>query len=585
MAYGLRLIIHTSYFRTSNINMTVKQKDILHFFTVTAGAVALFLLANAFHLRLDLTADKRYTLSAATKKLLHELPGSAFIRVYLEGEMPVGVRPLQRAVKDMLSDMQAYSGGRLQYEFVNPAPGRQKEAFYRDLLRKGLLPYTVQEKNAEGGVTQINLFPGAVVSLSGRQRALNLLEVNRQISTEENVNNAIQNLEYLFTSAVEELGRKELEKIAFIDGHGELSAAQVADAVQDLSAYYRVNRITLSGDVNALNDYALAVVAKPSTPWSEADKLAIDQHIMRGGKVAWFIDPVTVHEDSLANGHVTFGIINDHNLNDMLFRYGVRINANVVQDLQCALIPVNVAPAGMPAKFSPMPWTYYPLLYPSPNNPISRNLNVVKTEFPGTLDTLPGAGVAKQVLLSTSPRSFVKNAPFYVGLEQVVENIDARLYSRGAIPVAALLQGEFSSIFQHRALSSYNNGRPFAFAAKSVPTAQVVVADGDVIRNDVTADGSPLPLGYDRYTRQALYGNKGFVQNVVAYLLDDSGLMSLRSKVVAMRLLDRARVVQERTAWIAVNTVAPLALLALGGVCFVLRRKKKYGGRVLNLKK
>jgi ABC-2 type transport system permease protein len=557
--------------------MTIKQQDILHFFAVAAGAAALFLLADVFRLRLDLTADKRYTLSEATKDALRRQPAAIYIKAYLEGEMPVGMRPLQRAVKDMLDDMQAYSDGRLQYEFVNPAAGRQKEAFYRELLRKGLLPHTVQEKNAEGGVTQIDLFPGAVVSLNGRQRGVNFLQVNRNISTEENVNNAIQNLEYTFISAIEELGREELEKIAFIDGHGELSAAQVADMVQDLSAYYKVSRITLSGDVNALNGYALAVVAKPSKAWGEADKLALDQHIMRGGKVAWFIDPVTVHEDSLANGHKTFGIINDHNLNDMLFRYGVRVNANVVQDLQCALIPVNVAPAGMPPKFSPLPWTYYPLLFPSPDNPISRNLNVVKTEFPGTIDTLPGADVSKQVLLSTSPRSFVKGAPFYVGLEQVLDNINTRLYSNGAIPVAVLLQGEFSSIFQHRILSSYNNGRPFSFAAKSARTAQIVVADGDVIRNDVTASGGALPLGYDRYTRQVLYGNKEFVKNAVAYLLDDGGLIALRGKVVTMRLLDRARVVRERSAWIAVNTVAPLALLALGGLVFVAYRKRKYG--------
>ncbi|MDR3187658.1 MAG: gliding motility-associated ABC transporter substrate-binding protein GldG [Prevotellaceae bacterium] len=557
--------------------MTIKQKDILHFFAVAAGVAALLLLANASHLRLDLTADKRYTLSEATKDALRRQPSDIFIKVYLEGEMPVGMRPLQRAAKDMLDDMQAYSGKRFEYEFVNPAMGRQKEAFYRELLRKGLLPHTVQEKNAEGGVTQIDLFPGAIVSLNGRQRGVNFLQLNPNISPEENINNAIQNLEYLLISAIEELGRKELEKIAFIDGHGELSAAQVADVVQELSAYYKVSRITLRGDVGALSGYALAVIAKPTKAWSEADKLVVDQHIMRGGKVAWFIDPVTVHEDSLANGHMTFGIINDHNLNDMLFCYGVRINANVVQDLQCALIPVNVAPAGMPPKFSPLPWTYYPLLFPSPDNPISRNLNVIKTEFPGTIDTLSGAGVSKQTLLSTSPRSFVKSAPFYVGLEQVLDNINTRLYSQGAIPVAALLQGEFSSIFQRRMVSSYNNGRPFSFAAKSVRTAQVVVADGDVIRNDVMANGSALPLGYDRYTKQVLYGNKELVKNVVAYLLDDSGLIALRGKVVTMRLLDRARVVQERSAWIAVNTIAPLALLTLGGLGFVFYRKKKYG--------
>ncbi len=558
--------------------MKPKQKDILSFMAIIAVVVLVCLLAGALGLRLDLTADKRYTLSEPTRKMLRDQREPLYIKVYLDGEMPVGMRPLQRAVRDMLEDMKSYAGGDLLVEYINPSAESKKnrEALYRDLMQKGLQPFTVQEKNAEGGVTQMDLFPGAVVALGGRLQAVNFLQSNRQVSTEENVNNAIQNLEYAFISAVEALARREQKHIAFIDGHGELSAAQVGDIARELSPYYRVSRVTPGGDVASLNGCDLAIVAKPTKPWSEADKLVLDQLVMRGGKVAWFVDPVHVHEDSLANGHMTFGLADDLNLNDMFFCYGARVNADVVQDLQCAMIPVNVSPAGMPAKFAPLPWTYYPLLSASSGNPISRNLNVVKTEFPGTIDTLAVPGVAKEILLATSQHSLVKGAPFYVGLEQVTDDIDPRLYNKKSLPVAVLLQGEFASIFRHRVLSPYNNGRPFDFMPQSKFTSQVVVADGDVIRNDVMANGTILPLGYDRYTKQILYGNKDFVKNVVNFLCDDSGLMSLRGKVVTLRLLDRVRVVRERNLWIALNTVAPIVVLAAGGLLFVYWRKRKY---------
>ncbi|MDR3297211.1 MAG: gliding motility-associated ABC transporter substrate-binding protein GldG [Prevotellaceae bacterium] len=554
----------------------MKFRDTIRFATFVVAVMLVCVLANLLSLRVDLTADKRYTLSEATKNLLRGLQEATYIKVYLDGEMPVGMRPLQRAVGDMLSDMRAISDGLLRYDFVNPAEAKNKEQFYRELMNRGLMPFTVQEKNAEGGVTQLDLFPCAEVNVGGRWQAVNFLQLNRQISTEENVNNAIQNMEYALASAVEALGRKERVSIAFVEGHGELSAMQVADVMEDLSAYYDVQRITLHGDVHALDSSALAVVAKSTKAWSEADKLVVDQFVMRGGKMLWLVESVAVHEDSLANGHLTFGIPNEHNLHDMLFRYGVRINADVVQDLQCALIPVNMSPAGMPAKFSPMPWTYYPLLWPAASNPISRNLNVVKTEFPCTIDTLAVAGVSKEILLSTSAHSLVKKAPFYVSLEQVMEDVDTRLFSHAQLPVAVLLRGEFTSIFQHRVLSSFNHGQPFSFAAKSKPTAQVVVADGDVIRNAVRANGDILPLGYDQYTLQPLYGNKEFVQNVVSYLLDDKGLMSLRSKVVTMRLLDRSRVVNERRQWLVLNTLATLLLLGAGGVGFVMWRRIRY---------
>ncbi|MDR1226725.1 MAG: gliding motility-associated ABC transporter substrate-binding protein GldG [Prevotellaceae bacterium] len=559
---------------------SIRWRDTGFFLLLVAAVILICLALSTTRWRIDLTGDKRYTLSTQAKQLLEKMDDVAFVRVYLDGDMPVDMRKLQRAIGDMLGDLRSYSGGNIQYEFFNPAEitsQKEKADLYRELYRKGVLPYVLQEKNSEGGVTQMELFPAALITMNGQQHAVNFLQQNQAISQEENINNAIQNLEYSLVDAIDMLSRTERKKIAFIEGHDELSGQQVADVTRDLSAYYTVNRVLLQGRVNALDGYDVAIVAKPRKPWDEVDKLAVDQFIMRGGKVAWFLDEVVVHEDSLANGYLTFGLPGSHNLDDMLFRYGVRLNQNVVQDLQCALIPVNVSPAGMPAKFSPMPWTYYPLLTASSSSPITRSLNMVKAEFPGTIDTLENAAVRKQILLTSSQYSLVKSAPFSVSLQQVTENVNPQLYNKQYASVAVLLSGQFSSIFRNRPIEKYNNGKKFPFIEQSSDNQQIVVADGDIIRNDVLNSGNVFPLGYDRYTKQILYGNKDFVRNVVSCLTDDNDLMQLRSKVITLRMLDRARVVRERTFWIVVNTVVPLVVLAVGGVAFVYYRKKKYG--------
>ncbi|MGL4909079.1 MAG: gliding motility-associated ABC transporter substrate-binding protein GldG [Bacteroidales bacterium] len=557
----------------------MRNKDSLHFLIILVTVIILCALSSLVVLRIDLSADKRYTLTKHTQELLKKQQEPILIKVYLEGEMPIPMRTLQRAVQTMLADMRIHSKGNLQIIWEDLSEKNNKkhtEAKYREVMRKGLLPFTLHEANNKGGSSQIDLFPGAIIAMKGKQLAVNFLQSNAQISLEENINNAIQNLEYALVNAIEQLGQTQSKKIAFIDGHGELTASQVGDVTREFAPFYDITRVSLYGDVDALNNYDVAVVAKPTKPFSEADKLVIDQYIMRGGKVFWLIDPVLVHEDSLAKGNLTFGFNNDHNLDDVLFRYGIRINADVVQDLQCAMIPVNMSPAGMPAKFAPMPWTYFPLLSALPTHSISRNLNVVKTEFPGTIDTLPTKGVSKQILLATSANSMIKKAPFYVGLEQVTDDINPAMFNKRNIPVAVLLEGSFTSIFQHRITSALNNGKPFEFISQSATTQQVIVADGDVIRNEVQANGHILPLGYDRYAKQTLYGNMEFIKNVIHYLTDESGLMNLRSKVVTLRALHRVRTVQERTKWIIVNTALPIILLILGGIGFTFWRKRRY---------
>jgi ABC-2 type transport system permease protein len=557
----------------------MRIRDIKYFVLSAAIIVAVCVISNALHWRVDLTADKRYTISSQSRQLVKGIDELTVVRCYLEGDMPLNLRTLQRSVKAILDDLHQLSRGRIEVSYINISAIKSKqeqESAYRNLFSEGALPYLVQEQNEQGGITQMELFPTAVVSKGGRSHTINFLPPNNAISEEENINNAIQNLEYEFVNALDIVSRKTYKKIAFIEGHDELNARQTADITEELSQYFRVDRLLLHGEVHSLDGYDIAVVAKPRLAWSEADKLAIDQFVMRGGKMLWFIDAVHVHEDSLAKGHLTFGLLNDVNLNDLLFRYGVRINANVVQDLQCARIPVNVSPAGMPPKFSPLPWVYNPLLTASPHSTITRSLNAVKSEFPSTIDTLAVADVRKQILLSSSQYALVKGAPYAVSLAQSTENIETGRYTTRYAPVAVLLSGEFTSGFKNRPLNNYPQSQPFDFMGKSRPTQQIVVADGDVIRNDVLANGTAYPLGYDRFTKQLLYGNKDFVRNAVSFLTDENDVMLLRNKVITLRLLDRARAVQERTKWLLLNAFLPFIVLGAGGIVFFEKRKRRY---------
>jgi gliding-associated putative ABC transporter substrate-binding component GldG len=313
--------------------------------------------------------------------------------------------------------------------------------------------------------------------------------------------------------------------------------------------------------------------------WNEADKLALDQYIMQGGRVAWFLDAVHVHHDSLANGHFTFALACEHHLDDQLFKYGIRLNPDVVQDLQCSFLPVNIAPAGQTANFKPAPWPYYPLLTPPAANDITRGLNLVKSEYPSSIDTVNrNAGVRKTVLLHTSPYSRAQTIPLRISLADVNRQAAPEQYPQSFIPVAMLMEGVFPSAFEHRALNHYNNGAPFDFAAKSKPTKMIVVADGDIIRNEIiyrADDTRIVPLGFDRYTNMQ-FGNKNLVKNMLLYLLDDDEIMQIRRREWTLRLLDKQEITLHRTYWATLNTLLPIGLVLAAGGVFLYLRKRKY---------
>lgn len=559
-----------------------RKRNLVQVTVAILSIVLISYISSIIYWRIDLTSEKRYTLADISKNILTGLNDAAYIKIYLDGDMPIGFKRMQKSIKETLDEFRVYAGKNIQYEFVNPAEStdpKVREALSKDLMDKGLEPTNIQVNEKDGGKAQKLLYPGAIISYMGKEISVNLLHNNPALPGEENINLSIQNFEFYLIDALIKLQTEELPKLAFILGHGELDQYESGDIDKKLSEYYETYRVEINGDITALDPYRVVIIAGPISPVPEADKLVIDQFIMKGGKVLWFVDPVNVNIDSLAQGATTFANINQHNLDDQLFRYGARLNLALIQDLQCALIPVNTSLPGQEPNFVPSPWVYYPLISSSAKNPITRNVNLIKTQFVSPIDTVGGRGeVKKTILLTSSPSSRILNVPLFVNLAEINRSPLKQEFRRSNLPVAVLLEGNFESVFENRPLGKLNHGKPFDFKPKSESTRMIIVSDADIIRNDVRRrpDGAFIaPLGYDRYTKKT-FGNKDLVMNMVKYLDDEQGLMTLRTRDFKLRLLDKRKIVETRFAWQIFNLVAPSAILIIGGLIWLYFRKRRF---------
>lgn len=579
--------------------MTANRKNIRRSsFVQLAIGLAIIIVINilgsfAFY-RLDLTADKRYTLSPTTRKMLKELDGVVYFKVYLEGEFPAGFKRLRNETREMLNQFRAYSKN-IQFEFIDPTTGKDKtqlEAMYTQLAQSGLNATDLQVKE-EAGTTRKLIFPGAVVSYRGKEMPLDLLLTQVGKPPSEVLNNSVQALEFGLTNVIRKLSVTQKPKIAFIEGHGELAPLYTASIETALSEYYDIDHVRIDGQPSALamqtqngtgstnsaivNKYKAIIIAKPDSAFAknELDKFMIDQFIMRGGKVLWLVDPVYAEMDSLRTKDRTLALARDLNLDDMFFNYGVRLNSNLVVDMNSLPIPVVIDQKGNQKL---IPWLFFPMLVPTSTHPIVRNLSAIKTEFVSSIDTLDTPGVTKTILLSTSRYSRVLNVPVTISLSFLYQQPDAQQFNQPYQPVAVLLEGEFTSLFLNRVPSEIAKSPEAAFLGKSLKTSMIVVADGDVIKNQLQPGElrpTPLPLGYDRYTGQQ-FGNKDFVLNAMNYLCDDSGLLSVRSREVKLRALDAARVDAERLKWQLLNTIVPILLVLVFAFVQGYLRRKRY---------
>jgi len=559
-------------------NKSNKKRDL----TALVLAVIVVILLNfvgsfIFH-RFDLTSEKRYTLSEATKKILGRLDDVVYVKVYLEGDFPSGFKRLRNETKEMLDEFRAYSNDNIEYQFINPsqsADKKQQNEIYKQLYDKGLQPTNLEVKG-ESGTSQQILFPGAIISYKGREMPWQLLKTQMGQSSEGQLNNSIQALEYEFASVIRNLMTVIKPEIGFIEGHGELDTLSLNDIKNTLAGFYLLKRVKINEQLKALDGLKAIIIVKPDTSFSEKDKFIIDQFVMNGGKVLWAIDPLYTSIDSLQKSGGTIALPYDLKLDDLFFKYGVRINTNLILDLASSAIPVNKAFQGQQPRFELMPWLFSPLIMPTGSHPIVKNLDVIKIEFGSSLDTVASKGITKTILLNSSKYSKTLNAPVRIDLRMVNMKPDENQFRDPYQPVAVLLEGPFESVYKNRIPPQIASDSAIGFKATGSNTKMIVISDGDIIRNEIQhSSRKPYPLGYDIYTQQT-YGNKNFILNCINYLCDDSGLISVRSRELTLRLLDKKKIKNERLKWQVINTGLPLFALFLFGFIHNFIRKRKY---------
>lgn len=564
----------------------IKQRQKQLNTTVMVGLISAFILigiiAQFAFTRFDFTTEKRFTISPISRKIINDLSKPVKITVYLQGSgLPAGMKRLQGAARDMITDLKAYSHGNIQFEFVDLLStikklpdDKQKEA-YEDYESKGVVGQNISFKT-DDGVSQKLIFPEAVVKSGDKEVVVNLVQTRIGSSDEEQINISVQNLEYTFTSAIKKAVSGGKPQIGFTEGHHELTDVQLNDAMKSLSDGFEVGRLNLATiPFKALQNIKLLVIPKPDRKFTELEKFKLDQYIMRGGKVLWTIDQVSAELDSLrGHGGEQMSFPKQLNLDDQLFRYGVRINYDLIADMSCSPIPVSTGEVGGQAQIQMLPWLYYPLFMPYSKHPMVKNLDAIHSEFASTIDLLDTKNVKKTILLASSPYNKKISAPHILSLQALEQEPNPKDFQGTPKTVAVLLEGKFTSDWRNRPLPD-SLGETVTIMPESVPTKMVVISDGDILKNQIGGDGSPYPLGYDHYTQQS-YGNKNLLLNIADYMTDDSGLIALRTKEIKIRLLNRARIRNEKLYWQLVNTVGPLALVLICAIFQHYIRKRKY---------
>lgn len=535
-------------------------------------------LSGLYFGRIDFTEEKRYTLAPVSKQTATDLPGDVHVTIFLTGELPSGFNRLRQAATDLLADLRSYSGGRLRYSFVDPLAGNEQQRLENTeiLAEYGIQPTNLSVRTATG-MTQQLIFPGALVSTEEADVAVNLLQNRLGESHELVLNNSIENLEYTFVSALRRLATGGKALIGFTEGNGETDNMHLYDALQSLLSGYQVGRVNLSEmEFDGLDDMDVLVINKPTQQFSEIEKFKIDYFVMKGGRVVWAIDQMTADIDSMRTNGYQLALPRNLNLDDMLFTYGIRFNYNLLGDLNCTQIPLSVGQMGGQAQIELAPWLFYPILMPMASHPLIRNLDGIRTEFIGTIDTIATAGVHKEFVLHSSPYSRTLDAPADISLQMVEEIPDPETFKSQPLPVAALLEGTFSSVFAHRPVPE-GISEAVRIPEKSQPTKMLAIADGDIFANAVnTTDGSPYPLGWDRYTQQQ-FANKSFLLNTIDYLTDDEGTIALRDKEVKLRLLDPIKTREDKQFWQLLNVALPPLLLLIAGLLQQYFRRQRYG--------
>ena len=563
-------------------------------------------MANEFYFRLDLTKEKRYTLSPSSVGLLNKLDDDLYVTIFLDGDLPIEYKQLQSATRDILNEYRLASDGKIKFDFEDILADKdikEKEAILKDIFQKGL-QIEQPDVRPDEAPTQKYILPSGIVFYKGKEYPINLLKRQFGKSLEVEINNSIELLEYEIGTAIRKgLSGKSI-KVAFSSGHGELSSTQTADIANSLSEFYSLNRINLNlrdsncynnfasdvvnnpqkpvfsilveGLINQLKSYKGLIIAKPTLEFTEPEKYILDQYVMNGGKIIFLVENLLAEMDSVAKYGQVMTVNHSHNLDDILFQYGVKVKPNLVQDIQCHGIPAINQQTNRPGFW---PWIFYPLFSAVDDNPVSRNLENVWGRYCSTIDTTSRKTLKKTVLLRSSPQSRVAANPVLISLDILKNRQDPSNFRNGNQISAVLVEGEFISPFRYRDGVKRSFDLPFSKSIEQ--NSMIVISDGDLIRNQVSSDGRVYPLGYDKFASKQFstpveFANKKFFLNCVDYLCDENNLIEVRSKEVILRLLDKSKLKNEKLFWQSFNMILPILIILIFGLVNSFYRKRRW---------
>ena len=548
---------------------------------MAAILVCVNMLAARFHYGFDLTSEKRFTLSPSTRKMLDSMKEVAVVDIYLTGKLPSSFQHLKDAAAEQLQSFKEVAGKHIIYKFVDPLEGKEgaeRQTALRQMNEKGVRQIELH-KYAEGDYSETKVFPYALVQYNGRELAVRLIEDNPSMSDMEVLNFSETKLEYKFATAIHNMIVADRPRVAYITGNGEPLGMNTIDLLTTMSFLYHVDTLDITKSFHISEAYDAIIVNKPTQRMDDKQKFSIDQYVMSGGHVLWMVDQVNASLDSLSTSPQFIAMDMGLNLDDMLFKYGVRINTDIIEDNQCVVLPINVGMRDGEPVLERQDWIYFPKITPTSKHPIVNNMDAILGKFVSSIDTIADPGVKKTILLESSKYSRVAPTPARISLSMAMYKPTLDMYNKPYRPIAVLLEGKFKSVYQNRLppgtlrlMDSLHH--PF-IAANKAENSMIVVSDGDIMLNDYTVSTGPYHLGYWKYTKE-LFSNKAFVLNCLEFLTDRSGLLEARSKQQKLRLLDEGRIKSEKTQWQIVNLAVPIAAVLIFASAYLFFRKRRY---------
>ena len=569
------------------------KKNLNNLFINLILLILINLISTLLYFRIDLTEDKKYSISSTSKNIINEIDDVMYIKIYLEGDFPSGFKRLQNSTIDLLNQLKKHNQ-LIKYELINPNIKNIEERnnLYKQLYEVGLKPTNLQTQNS-GTKTEQIIFPGAIIYYKGKEICVNLLQSQLGTHHEKVLNNSIENIEFEFINAFNKLINDYKPNIAFLTGNGQLNGSEILsikyglnNTSESLSKYYTINEFNIkdwtvdSGKTNfsikdqqtKINRFDVLIIAKPTIPFNKLEKLLLDQYIMNGGKILWLIDGVSMDMDSLKNNQAfSMAIPKNLNIDDMLFKYGVRINHDLIMDIQCDKIPVITNFNINQTSKSLFPWFYNPLIISKNNHPITKNIDAIKTSFISTIDTIRSSKVHKQIILKTSPYTKLVYSPHRVSLNILEEKGSIEKYNDGPLNTGVILSGKFKSFFENSVPLKSNK-----IKKESVETEMIFFSDGDIIKNDVNSNNKPYEIGYNPFSKEIFQGNKQLIINSIHYLTGNKKLLDLRRNNFKIRLLDKKEISVNKIKWQILNIFFPLIIVLIFGLIFNLIRNKQF---------